>query len=188
MSNSFANQKQVLFLQGGGEGGYEADALLADSLKANLGAEYNVHYPQMPDEDSPDFGWGKKIDQELAEMQGDIILVAHSLGGSILLKYLSEKTIDRPISGIFIISAPFWGGDKNWQYESLNLQTDFAEKLPKGVPVFLYQSKDDEEVDFSHLGMYAKKLPQATVYEKASGGHQFGNDLSQVALDIKGLK
>jgi predicted alpha/beta hydrolase family esterase len=59
--------------------------------------------------------------------------------------------------------------------------------LPGDVPIFLYHSRDDEEVDVAHLAIYARKLPQALIREVASGGHQFGNDLTPVALDIKNL-
>lgn len=180
--------KQVLFIQGGGEGGYAADAKLAASLQAALGAAYNVRYPQMPDEDAPDFGWGHQIDKEIAAIKGEVTLVGHSLGASILLKYLAENEVKNQIRGIFLISTPFWGGDENWQYEGLTLQENFAETLPKDVPIFLYHSRDDEEVNVAHLTMYAKKLPQATIREVASGGHQLGNDLTQVALDIKSFQ
>jgi uncharacterized protein len=155
-------------------------------LQSALGATYEVHYPQMPDEDAPDFGWGRKIGQEIAALQGEVILVGHSLGASMLLKYLSENAVNRKIGGIFLISTPFWGRDESWQ-ESLSLQENFAEKLPEGVPIFLYHSRDDEEVDFAHLRMYAKKLPQATLREVTSGGHQLGNDLTQVAQDIQDI-
>lgn len=43
----------VLFIQGGGKGAYHEDAPLADSLKRALGPEYDVRYPQMPDEADP---------------------------------------------------------------------------------------------------------------------------------------
>jgi hypothetical protein len=52
----------VLFIQGGGEGAYEADAVLAKSLQRALGDEYDVRYPQMPDESNPDMQtWKTKI-------------------------------------------------------------------------------------------------------------------------------
>jgi predicted alpha/beta hydrolase family esterase len=178
-------QKQVLFIQGGGDNGYEADAKLAESLRAKLGTAYNVHYPQMiGDEKLPDFGWGQQIDQALAAIHDKVILVGHSVGASILLKHLSENEVSHPINGIFLIATPFWGAD----YEGLMLRENFADTLPKNVPIFLYHTQDDEEVSITHLSKYAKKLPQATIREIASGGHQLGNDLTPVALDIKNLK
>ncbi|MEO8611764.1 MAG: alpha/beta fold hydrolase [Chloroflexota bacterium] len=182
------DKKQVLFIQGGGDNGYEADEKLAESLRAKLGTAYNVHYPQMiGDEKLPDFGWGQQIDKALAAIHDKVILVGHSVGASILLKHFSENPTNHQISGIFLIAAPFWGGDEQWQYESLTLREDFAAALPKAVPIFLYQAQDDEEVSINHLSLYAKKLPQAEVRELPSGGHQLGNDLTPVAHDIKNL-
>jgi hypothetical protein len=44
----------VLFIQGGGEGAHEQDALLAESLQKTLGDEYDVRFPPMPGESKPD--------------------------------------------------------------------------------------------------------------------------------------
>ena len=180
-------KKHVLFIQGGGNGGYEADAKLADSLKAALGNGYEVIYPQLQsDESVSDFGWPGQIGKEINDITGDVILVGHSLGASLILKYLSETKIQKKISGIFLIATPFWSGDEDW-VKGLTLQPDFAGKLPGNIPIFLYHSMDDEEVPFEHLSLYAQKLPQATVHEIKKGGHQFNNDLTFVAEDIKKL-
>jgi uncharacterized protein len=42
-------------------------------------------------------------------------------------------------------------------------------------------------VPFEHLALYAGRLPQATVREVEGRGHQFGDDLSEVAEDIARL-
>jgi predicted alpha/beta hydrolase family esterase len=117
------------------------------------------------------------------------ILIGHSLGGSFLLKYLSEEKIERAIAGIFLLAIPYWGGD-GWRYEgyeSIALRKDFASKLPRGAPIFLYHSRDDEWVPFAHLALYAAELPRATIREFDERGHQFKNDLSEVARDIKNI-
>jgi len=103
-----------------------------------------------------------------------------------LLKYLSENESIKKIVGLFLISTPFWSGEEEW-VQPLKLREDFPNKLPKNIPVFLYHCRDDEEVPFEHLSLYAQRLPQATVREIESGGHQVNNDLSVVAKDIKGL-
>jgi uncharacterized protein len=189
MMEADADKKQVLFIRGGGgEEAHNADAKLAASLQKELGATYNVRYPQMPDDDAPDSEWIQQIINEVAAIKGKVILVGHSVGGSVLLKYLAETRVDHPIAGIFFIATPFWGGDEGWQYEGFTIPDDFPDKLPKDVPIFLYHNRDDPEVPFAHLALYGAKLPQATIREGASGGHQFDNDLTQVALDIKNLK
>jgi predicted alpha/beta hydrolase family esterase len=177
----------VLFIQGGGgEEDYAADAKLVASLHEGLGKSYLIHYPLLPDESEPDFGRKKQIGKEISLIKGEIILVAHSLGASMLLKYLSEIRIRKKIAGIFLISTPFWSGEQDW-IQGLKLQKDFASKLPKNVPIFLYHSKDDQEIPFDNLELYAQHMPQATVRKITSGGHQLNNDLSIVAKDILSL-
>jgi uncharacterized protein len=44
-------KKQVLFIQGAGEGAYEEDGELVKSLRDALGGEYDVRYPKMPEEE-----------------------------------------------------------------------------------------------------------------------------------------
>lgn len=183
-------RKEILFIQGGGEGAYEADGKLADSLQRALGADYDVKYPRMPNEGDPDYAaWKPRIGQELAGLAGDVILVGHSLGGYMLLKYLSEERAPKaPISiaGICLIATPFPGGDEDWQFEGFNLPEDFAAKLPDKVQVFLYHSRDDQTAPFAHVALYAAKIPGATVRE-TSGGHQLNDDLSVVAQDVRSL-
>ncbi len=178
--------KHLLFIHGGGEGGYEADAALVASLQAALGSEYTISYPEMEsDESAPDFGWPGYIGIKISESIDGVILAAHSLGASMLLKYLSENPTGKKIAGIFLMATPFWNGDEDWQ-AGLKLRENFADQLP-GTPIFFYHCRDDEEVPFSHLDDYKQKLPQATFCELGSGGHQFNNDLTVVADDIKSL-
>jgi uncharacterized protein len=180
-------KQHVLFIQGGGgKEDYEADAKLVTSLREALGKPYTVHYPHLANESSPDFGRVKQIGKEISLIKGEIILVGHSLGASMLLKYFSENEAQKKIAGIFLISTPFWSGDEDWK-QGLKLHENFPDTLPKNVPIFLYHCRDDEEVPFEHFSIYARKLPRATVREIASGGHQLNNDLSLVANDIKTL-
>jgi uncharacterized protein len=183
--------KHILFIQGAGEGAYEEDKKLAESLKNALGSEYEVRYPAMPNEnDAPYEQWKQQIEKELAAMQGSIIVAGHSVGASVIIKWLSEMEVKQPIVGIMLIATPFWGGD-GWRYEGyeeLALPEGFAAKLPKDASIFLYHCRDDEVVPFKHLALYAKVLPQTTVQELDEGGHQLNNDLSVVAKDIKNLR
>jgi uncharacterized protein len=112
--------------------------------------------------------------------------VGHSFGSSALLKYVSENKVRKPIAGIFLIATPFWGGE-GWHYKGFTMHDDFADRLPKNVPIFLYHNRDDEVVPFAHLALYKQKLPWATFREGASGGHQFDNNLTLVAKDVKSL-
>ncbi len=141
----------------------------------------------MPDENRPGYeAWRDRIERELAAMDGEVILVGHSLGASVLLKYLSDGKAEKPVAGVFLVAPPYWGVE-DWEVDEYALQRDFASKLPEGLPIFFYHSRDDEWVTFAHLALYAEKLPRATIREFDGRGHQFGDDLSEVARDIEGL-
>lgn len=184
------NAKDVLFLQGAGEGAHDADEQLADSLRWALGPRYAVRYPAMPDEeDAPYEQWRQRIETELATMVAPVILVGHSVGASILAKCLAEQAVGTPVAGILLLSTPFWGGD-GWRYDgyqTLELPVDFAARLPAEAPVFLYHSRDDAVVPFAHLALYARLLPEASTRALAGGGHQLNNNLTLIAADIVGL-
>ena len=180
-------KKHVLFVHGAGKGGYEADKKLAASLRDTLGAAYDVWYPEMPDEDDPEVGaWKGKIAGELSTMYGGAVLVGHSVGAHIVLKYLTEEEVEKPVAGLFLVAAPYVGTG-GWEIEEYALPEDFASKLPEGLPVFFYHSRDDEEVPFAHLALYAERLPWATIRELDGRGHQLDDDLSEVARDIEGV-
>ena len=175
----------VLFIQGGGEGAHEEDALLAASLQKALGVEFDVRYPQMPGESDPDMQtWKAKIASELKTRDGEVILVGHSLGGAALLKYLSEEKVEKSIAGLFLLAAPS-RDEENWNFDDLRLPPDLAARLSSIPRIFLYHNRDDKIVPFNHLMLHAARLPRAVILEGERGGHQFGNDLANVANDIR---
>ncbi|MDB5148236.1 MAG: hypothetical protein JWQ57_2256 [Mucilaginibacter sp.] len=155
--------------------------------KKTLGKDYEIIYPRLQSDDNTlDFGWLKQIEKEIDKLSDGVILVAHSLGASMLLKYLSENEVSKKVSGIFLLATPFWSGKEDW-VQGLKLREDFAESLPKDSRIFFYHCRDDEGVPFDHLASYRNKLPPATFREIGRGGHQFGNDLNLVATDIKDI-
>jgi uncharacterized protein len=101
--------KQVLFVQGGAEGAYKDDARLAESLRSNLGPNYQVRYPAMPNEADPDYqSWKRSILRGVQEMGEGAILVGHSIGASVLIRMLADRVPRPSIAGVFLIAGPFW--------------------------------------------------------------------------------
>lgn len=180
--------KQLLFIQGGGDDGYKADEALVASLKTALGKRYQISYPEIQsDESASDFGWVKQIDKKISKINDDLIVVGHSFGASMILKYLSENQVTPKIVGVFLLATPFWRGDEEWK-KGLKLKENFVDLLPVEVPIFFYHCQDDEEIPFSHLDEYKNSLSQATFREIKIGGHQLSNDLTLIAKDIKSLQ
>jgi hypothetical protein len=185
--NAMKIKQQVLFVHGGGDGGYEADTKLVTSLQKALGPDYDIDYSEIYfDESASDFGWTQQIEEKMAGSKDDVILVGHSFGASMILKCLSENSGHKKMKGIFLIAPPFWSGNEEWK-QGIKLQKDFADKLANQTPIFFYHCKDDDEVPFSQFNDYKKHLNRATYREMESGGHQLNNDLSIVAQDIKSL-
>jgi len=181
------NKTRILFIHGGGNDGYGDDSKLADSLRHNLDKTFEVIFPHMP---TPDFdstdSWTKKIHEYIATYQ-PTILAGHSFGASNILQYLVRYGMPKGVKGIFLMALPFWGGP-GWDYEEYELPSNFADKLSRKTPLFLYQCRDDEVVDIAHLDLYATAMPWATVRRLDHGDHQIGNDLSAVARDIVATK
>ena len=179
--------RQILFIQGGGgREDYAADAALVNSLETYLGGTYRIHYPFLPTESTPDFGRLEQIAREMESLPDPIVLVGHSLGASMLLKYLSEYPVKKEIKGVFLLATPLWKGPEAWK-SGFKLKPDFPHGLPEGLPLFLYHSRDDEVVPFTHFDSYRTMLPGAVFREIPAGGHQLNNDLMAVAEDIKRL-
>lgn len=122
-------------------------------------------------------------------MPGPVVVVGHSVGASVLVKWLSEREDDNAIAGVFLVACPFWGGD-GWRYEGyeeLALPPKPAAGFSTGLPVYLYHCRDDATVPFDHLALYVRALPQATARALDEGGHQLNDDLSVAARDIAAL-
>jgi predicted alpha/beta hydrolase family esterase len=180
--------RHVLFLQGGGEGAYDADARLAASLGAKLGPEYEIRYPMMPDEDAPEYPtWKRRILEEVATLGGGAVLVGHSLGASILLKAIADGESMPAAKAVFLIAAPYWGG-KGWiGWEDVELSEDELARLSATEQTFFYHGTDDAVVPDAHLDLYGKALPHAKLQRLAGRDHQLNDDLSEVAADIRSL-
>ncbi len=94
--------KQVLFIHGGGEGSYAEDKALADFLRTTLDSEYALTYPKFMGLENLNYAtWKEQVGSELNHLDAGGIIVAHSLGGAALLKYLSEESHELNISGLF---------------------------------------------------------------------------------------
>ena len=180
--------RQVLFIQGGGDGVHDKwDNKLVDSLGRELGANYAIRYPVMPNEADPGYAaWKATIEKELGVLEQDAILVGHSVGGTILINVLAERAPKRALAGIFLIAAPFIG-EGGWASQDIEPRPDLAARLPPGVPIFLYHGREDETAPLAHVGLYAEAIPGAHVRRLDGRDHQLNNDLSVVADDIRQL-
>lgn len=180
--------RQVLFIQGGGEGVHDQwDNRLVDSLRSELGPEYEIRYPVMPQESDPTLAaWKPALERELAALEPGAVVIGHSVGGTILIHVLAERTPPSSLGAICLIAAPFIGAG-GWTSDEIEPPSDLAARLPGDVPVFLYHGRDDDTVPFAHVELYARAIPRAHVRRLADRDHQLNNILSELASDIRRL-
>jgi len=103
--------RQILFVQGAGEDVHDRwDNRLADSLSRELGAGYAVWYPRMPDEAEPRYAaWKGALLTEFQSLEDGVILVGHSVGGTVLLHTLADGTPGLRPGALILIAPPFIG-------------------------------------------------------------------------------
>lgn len=177
--------RQVLFIQGGGAGAHdEWDDKLVASLRRELGDEYELRYPRMPDEGDPSYArWSVAIRSEIAGLAAGAILIGHSLGGAILVQALAERPPEHEPAAIVLISVPFVGPG-GWSSDEFALPGDLGARLPHGVPVHVFHGLADATVPASHAELYAGVIPNAQLHLLTGRDHQVNNDLSEVAACI----
>jgi predicted alpha/beta hydrolase family esterase len=178
-------KRQLLFVQGGGAGTHdEWDHRLVESLERELGSDYEIRYPRMPDEDDPRYAsWKATIENELAALDDGAILVGHSVGGTILINVLAEHPTERSFGALFLVAAPFVG-DGGWSSDDLKPAPDLDARLPRDLPVHIYHGLEDEIAPPSHAELYACAVPRARIHRLPGRDHQLNDDLREVATAI----
>lgn len=181
-----AIKKQVLFIHcGGSQRPQTGSSSLVKFLRVHLGSDYHIVFPEMPEPEQPAYDlWKQKLEQELLALEGEVLVVGHSLGASVVLKYFSEQRCPKAVNGLFLVAPPFWGAD-HWEVAEYEVTAESYRHLRSIERIFLYHSKNDEVVPFTHMGFYAGMLPHAVVRPLDTGGHLFGAGIYALVEDMK---
>jgi serine hydrolase len=177
--------RTVLVIHGAGEPRRREGKVYWEPLLRNaLGPHYLVQAPRMPRPTQPQYrSWARRIAKLIAGSTNPI-LVGHSFGASVILKYLSETVPQPELTGLFLVATPFWGPD----FPEFALPSDFGVRLRDVSPLYLYHSRDDPEVPFEHLERFSRALPQAIVRALDGRGHEFNQpQFPELAADLRHL-
>jgi predicted alpha/beta hydrolase family esterase len=166
------SQKQTIFnIHGAGPKHYrsleDGSGDWQSKLSKNLGNNYKYLSPQMPSPTQPKYeDWKELFEKYLTRVRGEeVVFVGHSLGGSFLLKYLSQNQIKLKIAGLFLVAAPLSS------IKGFEAPVDYS-ALANIPNIHLYHSMDDVEVPYAHALIYREKL-KANLKTYTDRGHFF---------------
>lgn len=181
-------RRQLLFIQGGGEGAHDRwDDKLVASLARALGADWEIRYPRMPDEGDPHYAaWKAAIGREIAGLDAGAVVVGHSIGGTMLIHALAEAPPAVWPAAVVLVAAPYVGAG-GWPAGEIAETRGIGARLPAGVPVHVFHGDADDTAPVAHAALWARAVPGAAVHLLAGRGHQLGEDLREVAGVIAGL-
>lgn len=155
-----------------------------ESLQEKLGPDFDVLAFRMPNTfNAKYFEWKIWFDKIVPLLSEKVILVGHSMGGIFLIKYLTENDFPKIIESLHLIAAPYENAD-DWVLADFNLPGDLSRVLSQTYKIYLYHSKDDEIVPFSHLEKYKKHFPQAREVIFEDRGHFSQTEFPELVENI----
>lgn len=174
--------KHIVFVHSAGEQKVNAGSNpLIHYLKTDTNAEW--HTPRFPREEGQVYrNWVKVLQDELAAIpiEDDIIIIGHSFGGSVVMKYLTEHRDPHHISKVIMIGSPYWGCDEKFDDEQNELSAHAEDDIDPGIELYHVQSVDDDRVPFTHQACWHNKFPILNIIKKASGGHEFHEGIEEL--------
>lgn len=142
-----------------------------DALAADLGEDYEVLVPRMPNGSNPKYNeWKIWFERILPVCHKNLILVGHSLGGIFLAKYLAENNAHKKLQKVILVAAPYDATDDE-SLGDFNLPHDLSRLNNQADQIILIHSRDDVVVPFDHVAKYHAQLPKSQVIEFTNNGH-----------------
>ncbi len=142
-----------------------------DLLQEELGQEYEVFIPKMPNITNARYEeWKIWFEKIIAMLNDNVILIGHSLGGVFLAKYLDENGVSKKIRATVLIAAPY-DDETNESLGEFKIISALDKFTNQAGEIYLIQSKDDPVVSFGELEKYKKALPDAKTLVLDGMGH-----------------
>ncbi len=161
-----------------------------DSLRSQLGEEYEIFMPSMPNSDNAKYlEWKIWFERHFEYLRDDIILLGWSQGAYFFTKYLIENEVPFTIKALILCAAPFeaadFGGEDGGDFA---FDTTRVGELAHKVPLItLYHSEDDFVVPYDHAQKYKAALPSAHLVSFPDKNHFLIPEFPELIEHIKKL-
>jgi len=134
-----------------------------DRIQQALISTHQMIAPTMPNALNASYkAWKIWFEKIFPYLNGEeIILVGNSLGGTFLIKYLSENTFPKKIQQLHLTAAVLDNEERNKDYLG-DFIIDFSKIImvtEQVKNIYIYHSKDDPMVPYSHAERLTKLLP-----------------------------
>lgn len=158
-------------------------------IAEQLTKTHQTMVPTMPNKFNADYiAWKIWFERHFPFFNNEeLSLVGYSLWGIFLVKYLSENKFPKKIKQLHLVAAVI-----EHKKEDENILGNFKIKinkiknvLPQVESIFIYHSKDDPAVPFSHAERYKKYLPWAKLIEFENRWHFRQETFPELLENIK---
>lgn len=161
------------------------------SLAEELGEEYEVFMPSMPNKQNANYlEWSIWFERHFAYLRDNVVLIGWSLGGMFLAKYLSEKLFPYKIKALFLLAAPCGNqtdpeGNDCGRFQ---FDTSILNVLSKKVEsINIWHSKDDFVVPYEQALEYKSHLNKAKLITFDDKNHFLLTEFPELLTAIKEL-
>jgi len=160
-----------------------------DSLADDLGADFEVVAPAMPNKQNAKFEeWKIWFERHFEYLHDDAILIGYSLGAMFLVKYLANYDLPFVPKKVFLMAGayevPGFVDDSCGDFLIAPEKVATIQEKLKNIVIF--HSKDDFVVPFAHGEALAKALPEAKFVVFENKNHFLIEEFPELLAEIRG--
>ncbi len=162
------------------------------SLATDLGSDWEVYQPTMPNKQNADYqAWKIWFERFTPYLSDGAVLMGHSLGGMFLAKYLSEEPLAIRPGAVFLLAAP--EGEYPPQRDGNDCASFcFAAEAAKaltthGAPVEVWHDTTDPVVPVAAAAWYQAHVPGVQVRLFTGKGHFLGDSFPELLAALRAV-
>jgi predicted alpha/beta hydrolase family esterase len=160
-----------------------------ETFKEDLGAEYEVFMPQMPNSQNAKYEeWKLWFERHFEYLEANVILVGCSLGAMFLAKYLSEEDAPFSIKTLFLLAGAFKTEelDETDCGDFLTDAEDVSVLAKKINNIVIMHSKDDSVSPYQCALKLKKAIPNAELVTFEDKNHFLVPEFPELIEKIRG--